>query len=265
MMKSSMKKILPFVVLALGLGVASFVIWKIVGGKSQPPPIVEDVGEEEVVVELPMEQRPFLSLVPRVDGHEIKLKLERIPAGTPTAEYELEYKVADGRTMGVPGSVSLSGATTLERDLLLGSCSSGKCRFDEGVESGKVTIRLRDGKGKLIGRVMTEFKLLQGVSEVGLGEFLFSGKLDKKAFYMVYGALGLPADLPAGVSLVVGPDAVSSSVAGKESGKVSFGGDAVGEIYGWSGGGWKKLTGGQAKGLGVFILGSSGASVPVAE
>ena len=77
-------------------------------------------------------------------------------------DYEVLYKANNGTavtTQGVPGTIPLNGATSETRKLLLGSESNGKFRYDQGVETGTLTLRFRDGTGKLLGKVTTDFHL----------------------------------------------------------------------------------------------------------
>ena len=66
------KKYLPFVVLALGVIFFIGVFVKMrSGGSAQPTN-----EPEEVVAEIPQENRPFTSLTPKPDGHWLVLKIE---------------------------------------------------------------------------------------------------------------------------------------------------------------------------------------------
>lgn len=124
---------------------------------------VEEVVEDEVVAEIPFNLRPFTSLTPSADGHWLNLKVENIKVPNAiSVDYELVYTVgATGLNQGVPGTVKLdNGKTSFERDLLLGSESSGKFRYDEGVEKGMLTLRFRNQNGKLVGKLETDFSLL---------------------------------------------------------------------------------------------------------
>lgn len=92
-------------------------------------------------------EKPIISLIPRADGHELKLKIENIPSNVSQIEYELIYSATDsGLTMekGVGDTVKIS-SSSIEKDLLLGtaSCTNGcKYKYDEGVDSGTLTLYL---------------------------------------------------------------------------------------------------------------------------
>lgn len=92
-------------------------------------------------------EKPIISLIPRADGHELKLKLDNIPSNVNEIDYELIYSASDnGLVMekGVGDTVK-NISKTLEKDLLLGtaSCTNGcKYKYDEGVNSGTLSLTL---------------------------------------------------------------------------------------------------------------------------
>lgn len=92
-------------------------------------------------------EKPIISLIPRADGHELKLKLDNIPSNVNQIDYELIYSASDsGLVMekGVGDTVK-NVSKTLEKDLLLGtaSCTNGcKYKYDDGVSSGTLSITL---------------------------------------------------------------------------------------------------------------------------
>lgn len=150
-----MKKYLPFILLGIGVLVVGLTFFFI--NKNKSAGITE---EEEVAAEIPVDQRPYAALIPSMDGHWLKMKIEDIKvSGASSMDYELLYKVSDGRTQGIPGTIQLNGQTSIERNLLLGSESSGKFRYDEGVQTGTLTLKFRNDKGKLLGKLSTEWKL----------------------------------------------------------------------------------------------------------
>jgi len=103
--------------------------------------------------EMPQSERPYVSLVPRDDGHMIYLKLSNIPDYVSQIEYELLYSATDeGNEIekGV-GDTIKDIKKTIERALLLGteSCTSGcKYKYDEGVYGGVLTLNFitKDGQ-----------------------------------------------------------------------------------------------------------------------
>lgn len=147
-----MKKYLPVILIGVGLLVLVGAFLAVKNNKSN-----STVVDEETVKEIPVSERPFVSLTPSSDGYYLKLSISQVKVkNAASLDYELLYSLADGRTQGVPGTVKLTGGDII-KDLLLGSESNGKFRYDEGVEGGTLTIRFRDTKGKLLGKLSTKF------------------------------------------------------------------------------------------------------------
>lgn len=241
-----------FIIILIGLLTAGGAFW-LLRGDSKPQNAEEDKPiKEETVKELPIEERPFVSLTPRADGHEFHLSVSGIPNSADSLEYELVYKVASGVTQGVPGTVKLSGKTSIERDLLLGTCSSGKCRYDEGVEKGMFTVRLRDDDGKLISKLETEFHLQQDGKSLTSSDGKFSissASFGKSTFYLTMNTFGLPDEAPGKVTS--GPYGTLTKGVTKVSGTVTL--DGSGTLYGWNGSKWVMLDDGKTSFLGTFI------------
>jgi len=243
----NIKKYLPLILLVLGLVVVvvGFLTLRNRG---------EEVEEETAqLLDVALEDRPIASLTPSDDGYWLKLVIDKIKVEAASLDYELLYKVADGRTQGVPGSVKLDGSP-IERDLLLGSESSGKFRYDEGVETGTLTLRFRNDKGKLIAKFSTEFSLLTGTKNLAFSDTAFAYELDStsKDFFVVMETFGHPGEAPGEVT--DGPYAVFSSATTKQPGAVDLG---SGTIHRWDGTSWKALSGSTSPDVGIFLDTSS--------
>lgn len=97
------------------------------------------------VVELSLKDRPYISLIPRTDGHELKLKIDNIPSSITSIEYELLYSASDNGLeieKGV-GDTLKTITKNMERDLLLGtaSCTNGcKYKYDAGITGGTLSL-----------------------------------------------------------------------------------------------------------------------------
>ena len=157
-----MKKFLPLIILLLGgavlVGAFIFV------GRAK---VDSGTQNEEMVSVIPNEKMPAISLSKSEDGHYLSLKVENLgPLSPATLDYELLYEVpGKEQPQGTGSSVDVEGKDIFEAELLLGTESSGKFRYDEGVEKGTLTLKFRDDKGKLIGRTKTVFNLSSGKSE----------------------------------------------------------------------------------------------------
>lgn len=104
-------------------------------------------------VEMPVSQRPSISLTPSADGHYLNLKLENVPSNITSIEYQVLYDAADNGSQiekGIGDTIKLI-TTTIEKSLLLGteSCTSGcKYSYDKGVIGGELTINFIDNNGQ---------------------------------------------------------------------------------------------------------------------
>lgn len=80
-------------------------------------------------------------------GREILLSISGIPEGTEEIEYELSYLASGDLPKGVIGTIKVSGSQSVERQITLGTCSSGRCVYDEGVESISVSLKFNGDYG----------------------------------------------------------------------------------------------------------------------
>lgn len=179
-----MKKFLPIIVGVLV--VAIIVVVFIIKGKAKTSDVTDE--DNSNVPELSESEWPAISLtptdnpgVPGSDGHWLNFKVEKINvSGAASMDYLLVYSTSDGGQQGVPGKVVLTG-NSVEKRLLLGSESSGKFRYDAGVETGTMTITFRNEAGKMLGKLSTEFHLQSGVTELTSIDGVFKYTLDKAA------------------------------------------------------------------------------------
>lgn len=106
--------------------------------KITPTPIVQNL-------ELSESEKPIISLIPRQDGHELKLIIDNIPQSVAEIEYELIYTAIDeGLEMekGVGDTIKVT-SKNIQKDLLLGtsSCTNGcKYKYDQGIVGGTLSL-----------------------------------------------------------------------------------------------------------------------------
>jgi hypothetical protein len=189
--------------------------------KGRQPTEPEEIPEE-LAPEWSLEERPYITLTPRDDGHEFKLGIEGI-RDTELVDYELVY-FANDISRGVTGTIELEGKTSAERDLLLGSCSKNVCKYDENVTEGTLSLRFQNSEGQ-VRKYELAFHLQTGdEGAVGLtsgdGNFSFVGKLPTAEYYLTLSTVGLP-EMPQ-EELLAGPYAVFTSASKKVSGKVNL-------------------------------------------
>ncbi len=190
-----MKKYLPFII--LGIGALVFIGAVLLVRRNNSASLSGDNQDQtQVVAEIPQDQRPAAALVPKTDGHWLVLKVSGIKVPNASSmDYELLYKTDKGTTQGVPGTIQLKGQTSISRDLLLGSESSGKFRYDTGVENGTLNLRFRDSTGKLLGKLSTEFHLQSGTTVLSSSDGSFKYTLNKIAtgvFFVTMQPFGTP-------------------------------------------------------------------------
>jgi hypothetical protein len=188
-----MKQKLPLILFGVGILIFALVLVFVMKNKNK----ANDSSGDEVTIEIPFPDRPYVSLKPRSDGHWLDLKIEKIKVPKAASlDYELLYTLPDGRVQGVPGTVKLEGIDVLERELLLGSESSGKFRYDEGVAEGQLTVRFRDSKGKLLAKFATKFHMQTGADELTSVDQNFTyvmTKAPKGEYFVTMETFGLPA------------------------------------------------------------------------
>jgi hypothetical protein len=186
-----MKKYLPLILLGIGLLVFVGVFFML---KSRNKRVEIPEADQSYLIELGDEEKPIVYLIPSPDGHYLKLKVENFDFGAASMDYLLLYTTKEIQ-QGVPGSFEISGHEFYEADLLLGSESSGKFRYDEGVEFGQIDIRFNDAEGNLIYNFSLPFHLQSGTTELTSTDDSFGYKLEdnpKGKFYVTMKNEGEP-------------------------------------------------------------------------
>lgn len=109
-------------------------------GKSQEKSTSAPTPTEQLIPTV--DSNVKVDLAKKSTGKEVTLLVQGIPKGTTSIEYELSYNTIRQGIQGVLGTVILEGSETeYEKDLTLGTCSSGTCVYHD-VE-GKITLSLR--------------------------------------------------------------------------------------------------------------------------
>lgn len=240
-----MKKFLPIILLLVGALVlgGAFLALRGRGGE-------EVVDEEANLRTITLGESPFTSLTPTEDGHWLNLVVDGVKVeGASSMDYELLYKTQEGQTQGVPGSVPLNGGAKVERKLLLGSESSGKFRYDDGVTEGTLNLRFRDGNGKLIGKLSTTFHLQENATEITSMDEKVTFSLNDEpdgVFFVTMDTFGLPKDLEGGSS----PVGIFASTTDELPGALT----REGKSKRFNGTDWEESSDGQFESIGVFAI-----------
>ena len=247
MILAKIKKFLPFILFGIGLLVLVLVYFLVIKPSKK---VEEPVGKADALIEIGLNERPIASLTPTADGHLLNLKVEKITISAFSMDYELLYQLPDGRTQGVPGTITLNNQKSIERKLLLGSESSGKFRYDEGVKEGTLTLRFRNDKGKLMVKYSTKFALVSNTKELATIDGKFKANLTKipaKTFFVVMETFGVPEATP--VDIATGPYGIFASSVASLMASIKL---DSGDIYRYSGTKWENVTG-EVPASGIFI------------
>jgi len=81
---------------------------------------------------------------------EASLNITGVPEGTESIEYELSYDAdIDGEKVpkGVIGTIEFDGKEPVKRQITLGTCSSGTCKYDKGITSIKASLKFTGSYG----------------------------------------------------------------------------------------------------------------------
>jgi len=137
--------------------------------------------------------------MPGKDGHRVDLTLFD-SAGADLLEYELEYETGN-MIQGAIGRIDFTSETLpVSKELLFGSCSAGKCKYDEDVSGGSLTLRFEGGQEFALKGDFTLFSMTEA-------EGVFSSRnsrvaldvgpkgLENDSFMLVFDTLGLPGEI----------------------------------------------------------------------
>lgn len=194
-MKKNLKFIIPGIVI---IAVLAWIFWPAKNKKTDSS-TQTTTRKVEQINKLTIKDRPYVTLTPRADGKEVTLEINLVKDAS-EAEYELEY-TAGSMIQGVFGTLDFKkDGLPLSKDLLFGSCSKGKCRYDENVSGGSLTIRFDGGDEPYT--LKSDFNLQKMADREGV----FTSKdikasldvgtsLSSSAYVVVQGTMGLPTDL----------------------------------------------------------------------
>jgi|APSaa5957512622_1039677.scaffolds.fasta_scaffold10949_1 hypothetical protein len=263
-----MKKYLKIAIpVSIVLVVSGIFFLKKSAKKDETPKQIE-TRKIEQINKLAIKERPFVTLSPRTDGREVTLSVDRV-FNAIGAEYELEYQT-DTLIQGVFGTLEFKGQDMpLKKDLLFGSCSKGKCRYDEGVTGGSLTMRFEGGDQPYT--LKSDFNLQNMADKEGVftskdlrATLDVGASLPSSSFVLVVNTMGLPDEVKE--TVITGPYAfLSSSDQALKKATITFKSnqDLTGaKILFWDGDAFKELEGKLSEGqisapataLGTFVL-----------
>lgn len=119
----------------------------LISGKKANQPASTILKEEQLESISPDELG--LKITVRSDKKAIKFQITN-PAGITTIEYELSYLAKGDIPRGVIGNIEVKSASSAESPYLdLGSCSASVCKYDEGVHSLRLVLKITKTDGKV--------------------------------------------------------------------------------------------------------------------
>lgn len=235
-----MKKFMPIFILCLG-AVAIVAVYFVFRPKAV---VKSDDGQD--LMKLSLQELPIISLTPTSDGHYLDLKVEKIKINKAVyMDFQFLYEVPGKVAQGSSGDNIDITSGSYKTSILLGSESSGKFRYDEGVEKGGLTLWFRDKDKKLLAKLETDFVMKRGANEIVSSDGVFKYMpRESKNFFVVMETLGIPDGYPFDPMKIIGPYGVFSS--SDDDGHGIF---EDGKVYVYDQG-WSESS----KGLGIYAL-----------
>lgn len=93
----------------------------------------------------------IVSLTAASNKQSVILKIKGLTPDIESIDYELTYMTGAGLPRGVLGKIVLHGEEEIIRgDIVLGTCSSGKCVYDTGVTKVDLSLKFNTSSGSSI-------------------------------------------------------------------------------------------------------------------
>lgn len=114
------------------------------------------ISNQQIIEEIPTPtiMLPTISdsikvdLIPKQENKIVMIKISGLSPDIESVEYELTYNTSSGLPRGVLGKIITSGKNEINRDdIVLGTCSSGKCVYDTGVNSVLLSLKFNSAEG----------------------------------------------------------------------------------------------------------------------
>lgn len=192
-----MKKFLIFLIIIAFLGTGFFAYQKFFGKEKAEEAKKVVTKKKPQVNLLELEKRPYVILLPRVDGNELFATIDKLKSGEERLEYELEYQ-AGTMLQGAFGRIDFQEEPPpVTKKLLLGSCSKGKCKYDEDISGGSLTLYFEGDedyglKGEFTLNKMSEKEGLFSSRDTKVSLDVGKTGLPASTFVVVFDTIGLP-------------------------------------------------------------------------
>lgn len=143
-MKKIIVGIIVIIVIAgLGLGASKFI-----SSSKKPDP---EITPTPTVVLPTISDSIVVKLTSKNSNRVLELKIKGLNSDVKFVEYEITYLTGSGLPRGVLGKINTSGESELTRDdIVLGTCSSGKCVYDQGVTKVDLSLKFNSSGGSSV-------------------------------------------------------------------------------------------------------------------
>ncbi|PIS15179.1 hypothetical protein COT63_01310 [Candidatus Shapirobacteria bacterium CG09_land_8_20_14_0_10_38_17] len=209
--------------------------------------IVSKLPVIEQTQPLSLEEMPLVLLSPKEEGHQLLLQIKEAK-DTDSLEYELIYELEEGLTRGASGEIELIQGKG-EKNILLGTCSSGTCKYDKGIVGGNLTISLK--KGNKLRSFKTTFSFWDGskIQQSSDGKLTIKLIGNRAAKYILLKGGGLPK--PINREIIGGPYNLASEL-GNEKSEITL--NSEGQLFFWDEKEWVTVENLESASLGTYIV-----------
>jgi hypothetical protein len=197
----------------------------------------------EQVNVIPVDQRPYIQIIPQADGRNLVLSLIELKKPAESAEYELEYQ-AGSLLQGAFGQLALGDLPSTTK-ILLGSCSAGgACTYHEDVQGGTLLTRYEGDESYAL---KSNWKYIDNKA----GETAFSSKdamfqiesegLEKQRYLIIFNTAGYPEGLKGAPVSEIYSLTSAGTLKGKASLTIRAQQEGNLQIMGYDGSTWKEF------------------------
>ncbi len=144
--KKKPQRLIFFILIFLTIIIGSWMVLFRVKTQKKPKNLVQNIQEESVIPTI--DSSVFVSLEKLKAKGEVVLKIKNIPKGTSSVEYEISYQTKGQGFQGVIGTIKVDNQTEYEKEITLGTCSSGHCVYHQVIGSLKLTLRFSGDYGE---------------------------------------------------------------------------------------------------------------------
>lgn len=139
------------VIVTLGVGAGILI-------SQRKPQVVQQVQKTDEVGAIPtVDSSTTVTLIAQPGNKEMTLKSAGIPKNTTSVDYELSYDTKGQGKQGVIGTITSIEDNSFEKQMTLGTCSSGRCVYHEVIGAIQVTLKFTGEYGEKV--LSKEFEL----------------------------------------------------------------------------------------------------------